>query len=160
MHRKNIDLICFKKDGLLFKEFNNLFSSLFDESEIYLSLIRIIAKHHYGINQAALLKQLGKRSRGGSMVNRLKELENVGFIISFIPYNHKQKGVHYKIFDEYSLFYLHWIEPNTKTIQKLENRENYWDIKIDTPAWRAWSGYAFESICYKHIANIRKSIKN
>ena len=85
---QNIDLLCFRKDGLLFKEFNNLFSSLFSESEIYIDLVRIIAKHHYGISQAGLFKVLGEKTRGGSMVNRLKDLEDAGFIISFIPYKH------------------------------------------------------------------------
>ena len=155
---QNIDLLCFRKDGILFKEFNNLFSSLFDESEVYLDLIRIIAKQHYGIGQADLLKKFGKRARGGSMVDKLKDLENAGFIISFIPYNHKQKGIYYRIFDEYTLFYLYWIKPQTKTIQKLEDRINYWNTKINTASWKTWSGYAFESVCYKHISNIRKAL--
>lgn len=156
---QNIDLLCFRKDGLLFKEFNNLFSSLFDESSAYLDLIRIIAKHHYGISQADLLRQFGGNARGGSMVNRLKDLETTGFIVSFIPYKHKQKGIYYRIFDEYTLFYLCWIEPITKTIQKLEELENYWETKNNSASWKSWAGYAFESICYKHINNIRKALK-
>lgn len=156
---QNIDVLCFRKDGLLFKEFNNLFSSLFNESDIYIDLIRIIAKHHYGISQANLFREFGENVRGGSMVNRLKDLEDAGFIISFIPYKHKQKGVHYRVFDEYTLYYLCWIEPSAKTIQKLDQSENYWESKVNSASWKSWSGYAFESICYKHIANIRKSLK-
>lgn len=156
---QNIDLLCFHKDGILFKEFNNLFAALFDESGIYSDIIRIIAKHHYGISQAELLKQIGETARGGSMVARLKDLENAGFIVSFIPYKHKQKGIYYRIFDEYILFYLCWIEPISKTIQKLEELDNYWETKADSAAWKSWAGYAFESICYKHIANIRKALK-
>ena len=156
---QNIDLLCFRKDGFLFKEFNNLFLSLFNEADIYLALVRIIAKHHYGISQADLFRQFGKNARGGAMVNRLKDLEDVGFIVSFVSYNHKQKGVHYRIFDEYILFYLCWIEPYVKTIQKLEERENYWNSKINSASWKSWSGYVFESVCYKHIANIRKTLK-
>jgi hypothetical protein len=156
---QNIDFLCFRKDGVLFREFNNLFSSLFDKSEVYLDLIRAIAKHHYGISQAELFRQLGENSRGGTIVKRLKDLEDTGFIISFIPYGHKQKGVYYKVFDEYTLFYLYWVETSAKTIQKLEVLENYWESKANYPAWNAWAGYAFESVCYKHIANIRKALK-
>ena len=156
---QNIDMLCFRQDGLLFKEFDNLFASLFSESSIYIDLIRIIANHHYGINQATLFKKLGDKSRGGSMVSRLKDLEDTGFIISFVPYQHKQKGIHYRLSDEYTLYYLYWVEPLIRTIRKLEKVEGYWESKINSPTWKAWSGYAFESICYKHIANIRKALK-
>jgi len=157
---QNIDQLCFRKDGLLFKEFNNLFSSLFNESGIYIELIRTIAKHRYGISQVELLRQcVATTARGGRMVGRLRDLEDAGFIVSFIPYGHKQKGMCYRIFDEYTLFYLSWIEPSAKTIQKLELLENYWESKTDSSSWKAWSGYAFEAVCYKHIANIRKALK-
>jgi uncharacterized protein len=155
---QNIDALCFRKDGLLFKEFNNLFASLFNESEIYANLVKIIAKCHYGISQAQLFKEFNGKVRGGSMVNRLKELEDTGFIISFIPYQHKQKGIHYRIFDEYVLYYIYWIESATKTIQKLDESEDYWKFKINSASWRSWSGYAFESICYKHISGIKKAL--
>jgi len=156
---QNIDQICFRENGILFKEFDNLYSSLFNHHEIYIDLIKIIAKHHYGISQEEIIKQYKKASRGGRIVRRLKDLEESGFVISFIPYKHKQKGIYYRIFDEYTLFHLDWIEPITKTIQKLERREGYWESKSNTAAWKVWCGYAFESICYKHIANIRKALK-
>lgn len=156
---QNIDQICFKENGILLKEFDKLYSSLFERHEIYIDLIKIISKYHYGISQEEIIKQYKKASRGGRIVRRLKDLEESGFVISFIPYNHKQKGIYFRIFDEYTLFYLDWIEPITKTIQKLERRENYWESKSNTVAWKAWCGYAFESICYKHIANIRGALK-
>jgi uncharacterized protein len=156
---QSIDSLCFRRDGILYKEFKNLFSSLFDNADIYVDLVRIIAKHRYGISQEEIIKQHKNVSRGGRIVRRLKDLEEAGFIISFIPYLHKQKGVYYRIFDEYTLFYLDWIEPTTRTIQKLEEQKKYWESKSNTASWKAWSGYAFESICYKHIANIRGALK-
>jgi len=30
--------------------------------------------------------------------------------------------------------------------------------RIDSPAWRAWSGYAYESICLHHISAIKKAL--
>jgi len=155
---QNIDMLCFSKDGILFKEFHNLFSSLFNKAEIYITLIRIIAKHHYGISQADLFREFDKKVRGGSMTSRLKDLEDTGFIVSFIPYKRIQKGVHYRIFDEYILYYLYWIEPIVNTVQKLDTSENYWVSKANSPSWKSWSGYAFESVCYKHITNIKKAL--
>jgi hypothetical protein len=61
--------------------------------------------------------------------------------------------------DEYSLFYLRWIEPHLKTIAKKDANEGFWLSLSNRPSWKAWAGYAFESICYKHIAQIRKALK-
>lgn len=52
------------------------------------------------------------------MAKRLKELEDAGFILSFIPYGNLERGVYYKVIDEYTLFYLHWIKPSLSTIRK------------------------------------------
>lgn len=153
-----IDELCFQSNGLLFGEFENLFKSLFHESDIYLKLCRMIAKHRYGIGQAQLLKE-SHTAPGGRIVQRLKELEDAGFIMSFIPYGHKEKGVTYKIIDEYTLFYFHWIEPHLSTIRKKERASGYWLSKSKTPAWKSWAGYAFEALCYKHLHPIREALK-
>ncbi len=155
---QNIDLLCFTKNGLLYDEFNKLFSSLFDNSELHEELIEIIAKHHNGIGQAEVIKTAKHASRGGRVIEKLKELEESGFIISFIPYGHKQKGIFYRVIDEYTLFYLSWIKPISETIQKRDRTKGYWNSLHHTPAWWSWSGYAFEAVCYKHIAQIRKAL--
>ena len=46
-------------NSILFKEFDNLFSSLFEDPAPYVELIRIIANHHYGIAQEELIKKSG-----------------------------------------------------------------------------------------------------
>jgi uncharacterized protein len=152
-----IDELCFQKKGLLFGEFENLFKSLFNDAEIYIKLCRIIARHRYGIGQAQLLKE-SNASPGGRIVQRLKELEDTGFIMSFIPYGHKEKGITYKIIDEYTLFYFHWIEPNFSATQKKQQVSGYWLSKSKTQGWRSWAGYAFEATCYKHLSLIRKAL--
>ncbi len=152
-----IDELCFQKSGLLFGEFENLFKSLFHESETYLKLCRVIAKYRYGIGQAQLLKE-SQVSPGGRTVQRLKELEDAGFIMSFIPYGHKEKGITYKIIDEYTLFYFHWIEPNLSALRKKDRVSGYWHSKSKTPSWKSWGGYAFEAVCYKHLPLIRKAL--
>lgn len=152
-----IDELCFQKNGILFSEFDRLFASLFHESEIYLKLCRTIANHRHGIAQAQLIKE-SNASSGGRMIHRLKELEDAGFIMSFIPYKHREKGIYYKIIDEYTLFYLHWIEPNLSAIQRKDQATGYWLSKSSSPSWKSWAGYAFEAVCYKHISNIRKAL--
>lgn len=153
-----IEKIAFKKDSILFKEFDNLLSSLFEEAEQYADLLRIIAKCRYGLGQEEILKK-AKLSRGGRAGDKLKELEDAGFITSFVPYLHMKRGIYYRVIDEYTLFYFKWIEPIRKTLEKESAPKGYWERMHESPAWSSWSGYAFESICYKHIAEIRNKLE-
>lgn len=152
-----IDQLCFNAAGPLFNEFNNLCSSLFENADTYIALLRLLAKHRYGLGQAEIIK-ISKLAKGGRVVERLKELEQVGFIASFIPYLNEQKGIYYKVIDEFILFYLNWIEPNQTTIKREKKLKNYWLSLATSPSWISWAGYAFETICHKHIANIRNSL--
>lgn len=154
---QNIDKLCFTKNGLLSKEFNNLIASLFNESEVYNELIRLIAKRRYGIDRRTLLKQ-SKLSSGGRFNQRLKELEEAGFIINFKPYGHAKRGQYYRIIDEYTLFYPNWVEPVAENIRHHSKPRGYWDGRSKSAAWKSWAAYAFESICYKHIENIRVAL--
>jgi len=155
--QQSIDELCFQRNGPLVSEFERLFESLFEDPKPYTGLIRFIAKHRYGIGQADLIA-LSKLPNGGGTIDRLHELEEAGFVTSLVPYGHKDKGVYYVMDDEYSLFYLRWIEPNLKTIAKKEKNEGYWVSITSQSGWRAWAGYAFESTCYKHINQIRRAL--
>src|SRR3990167_2680281 len=75
-----------------------------------------------------------------------------------MPHTHKKRGKYYRLIDEYTLFYLDWIEPVKNTLQKKSLESRYWQEKHNTPTWYNWAGYAFESICYKHINQIRKKL--
>jgi hypothetical protein len=153
-----IDELCFQRNGPLVNEFERLFESLFEDPKPYTELIRFIAKHRYGIGQAELIA-LSKLPNGGGTIDRLHELEEAGFVTSLVPYGHKDKGVYYVMDDEYSLFYLRWIEPNLKSIAKKENNEGFWLSLSSQSGWKAWAGYAFESTCYKHINQIRRALR-
>ncbi len=152
-----IEKLCFQGDSPLCTEFDRLFASLFEDPEPYKDLIRVIAKHHSGIGQSALIKE-AKLPSGGSTIKKLRQLEDAGFILSLVPYGHKEKGLYYLIDDEYSLFYLTWIEPNMRTIRKKTIGKGFWLSKSSQPAWKIWSGYAFETVCYKHIDQIRQAL--
>ncbi len=155
---QSIDELCFQGDGPLVKEFGRLFGSLFEDAKPYMELIRTIAKFRYGIGQSELIKK-SKLPDGGSTVRKLHQLEEAGFITSLVPYGRKDKGIYYVIDDEYSLFYLYWIEPNLKIIAKKAINEGFWISQSNQSAWKIWAGLSFESTCYKHIDQIRKALK-
>jgi len=152
-----VDELCFQKDGALVSEFHRMFASLFHDADTYIKLIRVIAKHPCGIGQALLIKKSGTSS-GGQTVTKLKALTTAGFILEFVPYGHQEKGISYKIVDEFTLFYLRWMESKLKSIIRQGQSKGYWLAKTQSPSWRSWAGYAFESICYKHLPQIRTAL--
>lgn len=153
-----VDDLCFHKNGMLVNEFERLFSSLFENSSDYIKLIREIAKYPTGLELSKLSK-MESASDGGRLNERLNALEQAGFIIKFLPYGHKRKGIYFKVIDEYSLFYLRWIEPNMSSILRQDDSNGFWATKMASPAYQAWSGLAFEAICQKHIKQIRYALK-
>jgi uncharacterized protein len=154
---QNIDEICFTRRGLLFNEFNKLFASLFEQKDVHEELIRIIASNRYGISQIDLMKKSSK-SVGGRLKKRLQELEDAGFVESFIPYQHKEKGIYFRVLDEYTLFYLKWLDPVWNKIKRRDSEKGYWLSKQHSQSWCSWSGYVFEAICFKHLRLIRKKL--
>ncbi|MET0395168.1 MAG: ATP-binding protein, partial [Chitinophagaceae bacterium] len=55
--------------------------------------------------------------------------------------------------DEYSLFYLKFIEGAKAT------GAGSWLARSATASYASWSGFAFESVCQKHIVQIREALK-
>lgn len=155
---ETIEKLAFSKKSLLLGEFDDLFSSLFEKQEIYVGILRIIAQSREGIRQEDLLKKLSKSQQGEGGLDKLQALEDADFIISFKPHFHRKKGIYYKLIDEYTLFYFHWIEPMKETLQEHNLEKGNWVELQNTPAWHSWCGYAFEAICYKHLSAIRKKL--
>lgn len=153
-----IEKLAFKRKSFLLEEFDNLFSSLFDDSEVFIEIVRTIASHRYGIGQEDLLKKMGKTLQGKGGLEKLKALQDANFVMSFRPHLHKVKGIYYKIVDEYSLFYFNWIEPVKNTLLKKSLIDGYWDKMKSSSVWHSWSGLAFEAICYEHLPQITKAL--
>lgn len=140
-------------------EFDKLFSSLFDSSEDYVKTVRLLADYREGLGERQLLTFLGKNFIGATGKKILNDLEQTGFIMSFVPLYHQRQGKYYRLVDEYVDFYLQWIAPVRPEIEKGALDPRYWQVLQETPEWHSWQGYAFESVCYKHILNIKKALK-
>ena len=153
-----ISRIAFSKNGILYNDFDILFSSLFDNAGIYIEIIQTLAKYRYGLEQEEIFNQIKNLSKGGYASQILKDLEEAGFIFSFVPYGHKKRGTYFRIIDEYTSFYFKWIEPVRKSTQKLAQAQKNWLSKRNSPSWQSWSGYAFENVCYKHIDQIHEAL--
>lgn len=154
---QNISMLCFVRNGQLFDEFEKLFSSLFEHAETYIELIKIMVTKRNGIARKELENKAKLSDSGGTLTERLMALEQAGFVKSFLPIGYAEKGLCYKLIDEYCLFYLTWINPIKRQIEN-EREPNYWTSKSHTPAWHSWAGYAFESVCLKHISELKKAL--
>lgn len=152
---ENIEAMCFSDNGILYDEFIRLFESLYKQADINLKIIRAMVKRKQGISRDELLKAVNMQS-GGAFKKRIRELESGGFIQSFIPYGREKRDVFYRVIDEYSLFYLQWIEPAKAYGHEIP--KGYWQSKHHAHGWYSWAGYSFETICIKHAEQIRKAL--
>jgi AAA+ ATPase superfamily predicted ATPase len=148
---QNIDRLCFEDEGDLVNEFRDVFTSLFSNSIAHENMIRVLAKTRKGISRNELLKKSGLGS-GGAYSNTLDELIISGFVHQYASFGKKSRESLYRLTDEYSLFYLRYIEPNlgqgTGTWARLSQKQTY----------KSWAGFAFESICLKHTQQIKKEL--
>lgn len=154
-----IEKLAFRRNGFLFKEFSNLYATLFDLSESHTELMRSIANFRYGIGQEELTHTIQSLSSGGRVTALLEDLEQADFVVRFKPFSHSKKGIYYRAIDEYSLFYFRWIEPIRASLLERGMSKGYWEKMQNSPAWYSWTGYAFEAVCYKHIPQISKALK-
>jgi AAA+ ATPase superfamily predicted ATPase len=146
-----IDRICLTKNGLLNHEFKDLYQSLFDHASSHIDVIRALARKGKGLTRGEIIKAC-KLTSGGGATAILEELTESGFITPYIPFNKKAKDSIYKLTDEYSLFYLKFIENNKST------GSGAW-VKLSMgSSWKSWSGYAFENICMMHVTQIKKGL--
>ncbi len=146
-----IDRLFFASDGLLREEFDNLYPALFDNPDLHLSAIRALADKPSGLTRTQILAHLPIHS-GGSATKILDELIQSGFVQEYLPFGNINKDSVFKLCDEYTIFYLKFIE-NTKAVG-----EGAWIAQSKNMAYRIWCGFAFENICLKHVAQIKKAL--
>lgn len=148
---QNLQNLCFSKNGVLKNEFENLYPALFDNASNHVKIVKALASKTIGFDRSEILK-LTKISDGGWFSNILEELRSSGFISTFKPLENKKKDMLYRLTDEYSLFYLNFIEGNT-----LEQAADWMSIS-QTQAYKIWCGYAFENLCIKHVNSIKNAL--
>lgn len=148
---QNIDKLCFTKDGMLKNEFDNLYQSLFAEADKHVAVVKVLNNTTSGLTRKEIIAACGFTS-GGRATLLLDELIESGFITNYIPYEKNVRDNIYKLSDEYSRFYLKYIENGRA------NGAGTW-MKLSTqPTWKSWSGLAFESICLKHTNEIKSAL--
>ncbi len=146
-----INRLCFHKDGILRNEFNNLYAALYEGPEKHISVVKALATKWKGLTRQEIIK-LTKLSNGGGLTKILSELESASFIAEIIPFGKKKKDTLYRLIDEYSLFYLNFIDG------KRAGNKDIWLQSSQENNYKVWRGYAFENICIKHVEAIKRAL--
>lgn len=149
---QNIENICFSPNGLLKNEFHQLYPALFESSEKHILVIRALAKKWKGMTRQEII-DTSKLPTGGGTSRIIEELLTSGFISAYQPFQNKKKDILYRLTDEYSLFYIHFIE------NKAVHEKGTWTQLSQSQKYKSWCGYAFENMCLKHINQVKNALQ-
>ena len=80
----------------------------------------------------------------------LEELEECGFIRSYVPYGKQENSIVYQLIDSFSLFHL-------KFLSKFKGEINS-NIVLASPSYNSYCGLAFEKAVLNHITEVKKAM--
>jgi hypothetical protein len=124
---------------------------LFDDATRHLAVVRALAANQSGLTRSEIIDK-AEFTSGGSITGLLEELMESGFVTAWNPYDKKSKDAIFKLADEFTHFYLKFIEKNRSS------GEGVWLSFSSGQSWKSWSGVAFERVCLKHIPQIKKEL--
>ena len=150
---ENIRQMCFTREGMLFRDFNQIFSQIFGKKSLARkSLLRVLA---YGSKSAAEIAESLGSERNGHLVDYLTELELAGFISKDSGMNpctgQPGRAVRYRLKDNYTRFYLHHVEPNAKEIEAGLFK---YDSLAALKGWDTVKGFQFENLVVSNFRSL------
>lgn len=151
---KNINHLCFDAGGLLFNEFDQIFSTLFAQrANAYIRLLEALKE---GSQSATELAELLSRKPGGDLIEYLHDLTEAGFINRYRQWHlanpNKGELYRYRISDNYSRFYLKFIAPRRNQIME----SGRGDLPL---GWLSIMGLQFESLVINHHLELIQVLK-
>lgn len=152
---ENIRALCFSPEGILFCEFDKIFSDLFNgRSALYKQIVMSLAEGSK--DRVFIANQVGLQV-GGNISDYLDDLVEAGFITHHPTWkieNAKRSNLAvYRLSDNYLRFYLKYILPNKHRIElkTFENRS------ITTlPGFSTIMGLQFENLVFHNRFALRK----
>jgi hypothetical protein len=146
---QNIDALFFSEDAPLRSEYEFLFKSLFNESQVYRRVVETLARKMKGMSRQELITEM-KVEDNGYLTEVLSNLCSCDFIRKYNAFGKAERDVIYQLTDLYSLFYLRFVK------NYHGGDEHYWSHRQGDLS--AWEGYAFEQVCLHHIPQIKRKL--
>lgn len=147
---QNVDNILFGNKPRLRDEFNRLFAAIFNNPDDCKAIVRLLATRHAGFTREEISKATGL-PLGGGLSSTLAALAESDFITSYSPYGMPKSMVCYKLVDDFCLFWLKYVEPNSKDT-------GFLTYHMASDILKAWHGVAFEEVCWQHIQQIKQAL--
>ena len=146
---QNIERLCFSKEGILYTEFDRIFSDVFSRrAPIYKEIVQRLTNG--SANQETIMKSLGYSSSSGAIADYLNDLVETGYLARdytwHIESGKQAKLSNYRLRDNYLRFYLRYIEPRKGAIERMGN--------IKLPQWATIMGLQFENLVLNHRKKI------
>ena len=148
---ENIDQLFFAKSAELADEFDNLYRTLFSDSEDYISIVLALSKKRSGLSKSEIAADTGL-SLNGLLSKRLNNLVSSGFVRANSYFNQRAKDTQYQLSDYYTMFYLKFVKAH------YGRDEHFWNNTYDNPSRNAWAGFIFEQVCKDHLAQIKQRL--
>lgn len=154
----NIHRLCFQSNGLLFREFDQIFTDLFSKrAQTYSNIVKTLA--HASLTLDEVCKKLDLE-KSGSVSRCLDDLALAGFVQEDCTWNIVTKGESnlkkFRLKDNYIRFYLRYIEPNKDRITKdLFESKSF----MRMPGWESVMGLQFENLVVNNLKSLCKILR-
>lgn len=154
---ENIRRLCFQREGILFREFDQIFSDVFGKRATgYKAIIESLA--HGSRTLSEISQGLGKE-RSGHMTGYLENLVLGGFLARDAVFDPKTgqptRTEKYRLRDNYARFYLRYVAPRRDSIEKGLLRT----LSLDQlPEWDAVLGLQFENLVLNNVPSLAKQM--
>lgn len=146
--KEMIHRLCFRREGLLFQEFDRIFADLFSRrAATYKKLVMRLAQGSADFLQ--LCEAVGME-KGGGVSQYLLDLEETQYIQRYHTWSlrdgKQSKLSLYRLKDNYIRFYLKYVEPHSEAIMK--------GTMTAVPAWDTIMGLQFENLVLSNCRSI------
>lgn len=147
---QNIDKLCFADGAKLRVEYQELYPALFNNSDSYMTVTKLLAENKKGLTRVEISKATGLS--GAYLTKVLSNLIKCDFVKKIGQYNSVKAYGLYRLVDFYSLFYYKYMNDDA-----IVNPE-WWSQNSKTQSVVSWMGLNFELLCLLHHHQIRKAL--
>ena len=154
---ENIRRMCFLPEGYLFKDFDSIFSDVFGEGiAAKRRILNILADGPASVSELAKAMSI---EPNGHITNDLNDLTVAGFVAAGAGLNPvtnaKVREVRYRLCDNYTRFYLKFIQPRQEAIR--QGLYRFADLE-SLPGWNSILGLQFENLVVNNLASLCREL--
>ena len=154
---ENIRRMCFLPEGCLFKDFDSIFSDVFGKGiAAKRRILNILADGPASVSELAKAMSI---EPNGHITNDLNDLTVAGFVAAGAGLNPvtnaKVREVRYRLCDNYTRFYLKFIQPRREAIR--QGLYRFADLE-SLPGWNSILGLQFENLVVNNLASLCREL--